>query len=140
MTSVWAGPGANPCAELNSVCGSTRGTVGDISNCVGEQCVPGLIGWAVVMYLFGVMATPVSAQVNTGEVFANATDHTAVLLSNVTVAAASGALIQPQSVITSASGGDPALAAITIVVSNFAEIPPGILDRAQVEAGRTYRR
>jgi hypothetical protein len=32
------------------------------------------------------------------------------------------------------------LAAITVVVSNFAEIPPGILDRAQVEAGRTYRR
>jgi hypothetical protein len=31
-------------------------------------------------------------------------------------------------------------AAITVVVINFAEVPPGILDRAQVEAGRTYRR
>jgi len=31
-------------------------------------------------------------------------------------------------------------AAITIVVNNFADIPGGILDRAQVEAGRTYRR
>jgi hypothetical protein len=29
---------------------------------------------------------------------------------------------------------------ITVVVSNFAEIPPEILDRAQVEASRTYRR
>lgn len=33
-----------------------------------------------------------------------------------------------------------ALASITIVVTNLADVPPAILDRAQVEAGRTYRR
>jgi hypothetical protein len=32
------------------------------------------------------------------------------------------------------------LATITVVVTDFAGMAPGILDRAQVEAGRTYRR
>jgi hypothetical protein len=31
-------------------------------------------------------------------------------------------------------------ATITVVVTNFADISPAILDRAEVEAGRTYRR
>lgn len=39
-----------------------------------------------------------------------------------------------------AAGQQAPLASITVVVSDYADVSPAILDRAQVEAGRTYRR
>jgi hypothetical protein len=47
------------------------------------------------------------------------------------------AFLQSGPLVVPMTGAEPT---ITVVVNNFAEIPPGILDRAQVEAGRTYRR
>jgi hypothetical protein len=50
-------------------------------------------------------AAPAGAQVSTGEIFGKVTDSTGALLPGVTVTIASPALLQPQAVVTAASGG-----------------------------------
>ena len=60
-------------------------------------------------------AVPASAQVNTGEIFGKVTDGTGAVLPGATVTISSPALIQPQSVATSDSGG-----------YRFPQIPIGI--------------
>jgi hypothetical protein len=60
-------------------------------------------GWLALV--LGISALPAGAQVSTGEIFGKVTDNTGAVLPGVSVTITSAALIQPQSVVTQASGG-----------------------------------
>src|SRR5262249_60331898 len=60
---------------------------------------------AFALALVAAVSGPASAQVSTGEIFGRVTDATGAVLPGATVTIASAALIQAQTVATSASGG-----------------------------------
>ena len=70
---------------------------------------------AIVLAAAGLVGTPASAQVSTGEIFGRATDVTGGVLPGVAVTLSSPSLIRPQSVLTSVTGG-----------YRFPEVPIGV--------------